>query len=132
MKTVIEIIIPEVPPSFNAVGGKAAGGWKWVKLKKEWENILGMEMLVHRARIPKDATRVGIAADLRFRTNRRRDVVNYRTVLDKVCGDFLQKMRLIPDDTPEFYNFDILTFSHDPASIQRTLLKFTFDSPDRT
>ena len=105
----MEIIVtyPDTPPSFNAVG-HSGNRWKWTRAKKQWQET--METLLLAGAVPRGLRRVEARVELAFPTKRRRDVVNYRTLLEKCIGDALVNGRWLSDDTPEFFHFAGVTF----------------------
>ena len=113
--------IPETPPSFNA--GMVGGGkvpWQYIKTKKAWEGNL-MVMLI-RAKVPRHVGLIVASADMRFKSNRRRDEGNYRVMLEKALGDTLTAGGWLEDDTPDHYRFEALTILEergDPRTVVR-------------
>jgi hypothetical protein len=93
--------LPGTPPSFNKVG-HSGSRWSWTKAKREWDGYFMVALL--EAKVPKKLARVEATAFLYFKTNRRRDAVNYRTLLEKSLGDALQ-LGWLDDDTPEQFSF---------------------------
>ena len=73
------------------------------KAKQDWEGWLQIALLEQR--VPKGLKSVRAAAILRFKQRRRRDALNFATILDKALGDVLQAGGYLPDDTPDFYRF---------------------------
>ncbi len=64
------------------------------------------------ARVPKGVghgRKVRATATLYFKDGRRRDAVNYRTLLEKSLGDALQ-LGWIEDDTPDDFEFGAVRF----------------------
>lgn len=87
----------------------AVRNWRtFARHKKRWEGLLGM--LILKERVPKGASHVKASADMRFRVSRKRDEGNFRMVIEKALGDVLQTMGIIPDDTPEHYEFGHVEF----------------------
>lgn len=100
------LVIDDTPPSMNRVGGRSA--WrKWANAKKEWQNALIFAL--DTIDFPRDLSAVTASAQLRFPTNRRRDSDNYSALLAKALGDALQEGWL-PDDTPEYFQFEPVCF----------------------
>jgi len=93
--------VPGTPPSFNKVGLHS----HWTagrKAKQDWEQRLFIALLEQR--VPKGLNKVTASATIRFKERRRRDELNFSTLLNKALGDVLQR-GWISDDTPEHYRF---------------------------
>jgi hypothetical protein len=124
---VIRIWIPETPPSFNTVGSR--GHWrKYTKVKKEWQEMIGILLLAewahqHGTHHGKMITPVRVTATMRFPQKRSRDEGNFRVMLEKATGDALVAGKWIPDDTPEFYTFGTVTFNP-RRGLSKTTLTF--------
>jgi len=104
---VYEITLPGTPPSFNDVG-HTGNRWNWSRAKRLWDGYFTVALL--EAKVPKGKLSfVSASATLFFTTNRKRDVGNYRTILEKCCGDALQ-LGWLDDDDPEHYEFGAVTF----------------------
>lgn len=119
--TVIELELPLVPPSLNAVGsrGNAVGAWRrWQDEKAKWELVLAAKL----GWSPAPAWRLArCSAHLRFPTRRRRDEGNFRVLLEKALGDALVKRLWLPDDDHQRYRFERVHF--DPLTgPERTLV----------
>lgn len=97
----------ETPPSFNAVG-HTGNRWAWTKAKKDWQKTF--EDLLLAAAVPRGQTKIDAHAVLTFKTKRRRDAVNYRTLLEKCLGDALVNGRWLADDTPAEFSFGAIEF----------------------
>jgi hypothetical protein len=111
------LALPDTPPSFNAVG-HSGSRWKWTRAKRDWQR--NFETLLRVERVPRELPKVTAAAVLRFPTAVRRDVVNYRTILEKCLGDALVNGGWLEDDTPEFFAFGSIEFAKGPK--QTTLI----------
>jgi hypothetical protein len=98
---------PDTPPSFNAVG-HSGSRWAWTKAKKDWQKTF--EDLLLAAAVPRGQIKIEARAVLTFTTARRRDAVNYRTVLEKCLGDALVNGRWLADDTPAEFSFGEIEF----------------------
>jgi hypothetical protein len=128
----IDVFLNQTPPSLNAAGTGtgAASGWKFRRAKVDWENDIGLLLVSARRRMPQpwpvDFLRV--EATLRFPTRRRRDEGNYRALLEKAGGDAAQKVRMLDDDTPEFFEFGAVRFDPDPGP-HRTTFHLTIGRP---
>jgi hypothetical protein len=57
------------------------------------------------AGVPRRLKHVEASATLRFKQRRRRDELNFATILNKALGDVLQSAGYLPDDTPDLYRF---------------------------
>lgn len=101
MPDVYEIKLPGTPPSFNQVG-HTGNRWDWTKAKRKWDGYCMVALL--EAKVPKGLAKVSATATLYFPTRRKRDVVNYRTLLEKSLGDALQ-LGWLPDDDPTCFSF---------------------------
>lgn len=96
-----DIVLPGTPPSFNKVG-HSGNRWAWTKAKREWDGYCMVALLA--AKVPKKLARVSATATLYFSSRRKRDVVNYRTLLEKSLGDALQ-LGWLDDDDPDHFSF---------------------------
>jgi hypothetical protein len=105
------------PPSFNQIGFRSHWA-KGQRVKKEWQDIIWALLLA--AKVPRPLATCTVTASLRFPTRHRRDEGNYRTILEKACGDALQLGWLL-DDTPDFYSFGALTFEPERGRHRTTL-----------
>lgn len=105
----MEVVVayPDTPPSFNVVG-HSGSRWSWTRAKKQWQQT--METLLLAGAVPRGLSRVEASVELSFPDARRRDVVNYRTLLEKCLGDALVNGRWLEDDTPKFFHFAGVTF----------------------
>lgn len=101
------LILPGTPPSFNKVG-HSGNRWAWTKAKAQWDGYCTLALI--EAKVPKNLLTVGAAAVLFFKDNRKRDAVNYRTLLEKSLGDALQ-LGWLDDDDPEHFAFGEIGFS---------------------
>lgn len=118
----IRLEFDQTPPSLNRVG--ASGGWRqWERHKKAWQDNIGFALLA--AVQPKRRLLTPVVADalLYFPQMRRRDEGNYRSILEKACGDALVAGFWIPDDTPDCFRFRSVTFAKKPRPM--TLLELT-------
>lgn len=94
--------IPGVPPSFNAVGLHS----HWTagrKAKQDWQQWLSIALMEQR--VARGLKSVSATATLRFKQRRRRDEINFATVLNKALGDALVEGGWLEDDTPDLYRF---------------------------
>ncbi len=99
---VYEIKLPGTPPSFNKVG-HTGNRWAWTNAKRQWDGYCMVALL--EAKVPKHlGGKVKATAHLFFDSRRKRDAVNYRTLLEKSLGDALQ-LGWIEDDDPEHFHF---------------------------
>jgi hypothetical protein len=98
--------LPGTPPSFNAVG-HSGNRWTWTKAKKDWDGYCMFALL--ESKVPKKLAKVDATATLFFRDKRKRDAVNYRTLLEKSLGDALQ-LGWLDDDDPEHFSFGAVRF----------------------
>lgn len=105
--------IPSVPKSLNQVS-KAAHWSVFQNEKKRLEGEMFIAML--EAKVPKPLVRVHAEAVLNFKTHRRRDEGNYRSILEKALGDTLQ-LQWLPDDTPEHFTFGAVQFEKIAGSV---------------
>lgn len=118
--------LPGTPPSFNAVGLHS----HWTKGRKEkqrWQEMI--ETLLMAERAPRGMASAQASAEMFFKERRRRDEGNFRTILEKACGDALVNGGWIPDDTPEFYRFGSVGLNAPCVGQPRTLLTVTFRPP---
>lgn len=106
---------PATPPSFNQVG-HSGSRWAWTKAKKEWQETF--ELLLMSTGFPRDWQRIEVAVELRFPDRRRRDVVNFRTLIEKCLGDALVNGRWLPDDTPDHFEITSFRFAPEPGPAQ--------------
>jgi hypothetical protein len=97
----------DTPPSFNSVG-HSGNRWTWTKAEKKWKEIV--EGLMLSTGFPRDWDHIAVRVRLTFPTKQRRDVVNYRTLLEKATGDALVNGKWIPDDIPEHFVFEDVRF----------------------
>ena len=109
---------PDTPPSFNAIG-HSGSRWKWTRAKKDWQE--NMEVLLMAGKVPRGLRKVTARAVLSFPTKRRRDTVNYRTILEKCLGDALVNGRWLEDDTPNEFVFIGVTFAEGPKQTKLIL-----------
>lgn len=94
--------IPGTPPSFNAVGLHS----HWTvgrKAKRDWQQWLSIALVEQR--VPRALKQVRATATLRFKQRRRRDEINFATILNKALGDALVTGGWLEDDVPELYSF---------------------------
>jgi hypothetical protein len=101
----------DTPPSFNAVG-HSGSRWSWTKAKKTWQKT--MEDLLQVEAVPRRLGRIEARAVLTFTSRRRRDAVNYRTLLEKALGDALVNGGWLEDDTGAEFSFGSVTFEVGP------------------
>lgn len=95
------------PVSFNA-GNHRASQWKFAKEKREWQQRF--TTLLIAAGTPRCCRSMSATAVLTFPFQRRRDELNFRTVLDKSLGDALVAGLWIPDDTTDYFRFGEINF----------------------
>lgn len=103
----LSFVYDDTPPSFNKVG-HSGNRWSWTKAEKEWRGIF--ETLLMATGFPRDWEQITAVVRLRFPSKRRRDEVNYRTLLEKALGDALVNGGWLPDDTPEHFTFERVHF----------------------
>lgn len=103
----LSVVYEDTPPSFNRVG-HTGNRWSWTKAEKQWRETV--EMLLMQTGFPREWDFITVNVRLRFKEKRGRDVVNYRTLLEKAIGDALVNGRWIPDDTPEHFEFERVHF----------------------
>jgi hypothetical protein len=97
------------PPSLNRIGSR--GSWRvWHREKKELQDMIGLLLLREVSPKRKLGTPVIMDATLWFPQQRNRDEGNYRSLLEKSAGDALVSGGWIPDDTPEGFRFQKITF----------------------
>lgn len=108
----------DTPPSFNEVG-HTGNRWAWTKAEKQWRTTF--ETLLMSTGFPRNWDKITATVRLRFPTKRRRDEVNYRTLLEKALGDALVNGRWIPDDTPEHFLFVHVHFEQQTGSALTTI-----------
>lgn len=111
-------VYDDTPPSFNEVG-HTGNRWAWTKAEKEWKGIF--ETLLMATGFPRDWEQITAVVRLRFPTKRRRDEVNYRTLLEKALGDALVNGRWLPDDTPEHFTFERVHFEQQTGKALTTI-----------
>ena len=118
---------PATPPSFNKVG-HSGSRWAWTKQKKAWQGTF--ETLLLAQAVPRGLAMVRARGVLVFATRRRRDAVNYRTLLEKCLGDALvgdpavwPEGRWLPDDTPDRFTFEKVDFQVGAAPETRLILE---------
>ncbi len=105
--TLHRLTLDGCPKSMNRVGGHSA--WrKWANAKREWQDrlVAGLDAID----FPRDLAAVTASAQLRFPVRRRRDSDNYSALLGKSLGDALQAGGFLPDDTPEYFQFEPVCF----------------------
>lgn len=109
-----------LPKSFNQIG--ASGNWRaWQSAKKDWEGR--MVKLIDDAELPRFSGMFAkTTAILTVPTRRRRDAGNFGVVLEKALGDALQLAGVIEDDTPDFWSWTSVTFTHSPGVRATTLV----------
>jgi hypothetical protein len=107
----------DTPPSFNEVG-HSGNRWNWTRAEKSWRETI--ETLMLSTGFPRDWDHIAVVVRLTFPTKRRRDVVNYRTLLEKATGDALVNGRWIPDDTPEHFFFERIHFEQQTGEPKTT------------
>jgi hypothetical protein len=115
--TIAVLVHADTPPSLNRMGTRGSH-WATSRAKKQWQQNLGMLLLVNR--IPRNLQHVTASAVLRFPTRRRRDEDNHSWLLAKALGDALVNGWL-PDDTPEHFRFAGLTFDPEPGPRRTTI-----------
>ena len=110
------ITIPQTPPSLNRIGARG-NPRMFHRRKKGWQQLLEGELMygVVSDAMPARIERVTVTGRLEFRLNRRRDTLNFQTLIDKALGDALVgDPRVWPDghwladDTPDRYRFERL------------------------
>jgi hypothetical protein len=109
----------DTPPSFNAVG-HSGNRWAWTKAKKTWQKT--MEDLLQVAGVPRGLGKVEARAVLTFTRRGRRDVVNFRTLLEKCLGDALVNGGWLDDDTPDEFSFGAIAFEVGPQKKTELIL----------
>lgn len=115
------LLLFETPPSFNAVG-HTGNRWAWTKVKKQWQESI--EIVLMQAQLPRENfTFIQAEAQLTFTTNRRRDEGNYRVLLEKCLGDALVNGRWLPDDIPEHFLFDRISFAKGMQAMTEIVLR---------
>jgi len=107
------------PKSLNRVA-KAKHWAVFQREKKTWEGNIFIALL--EAKVPKPLASVYAEASLQFKTARRRDEGNYRSVLEKALGDALQ-LQWLDDDTPDQFRFGPLHFDDAPGNETLIFLK---------
>lgn len=115
-----ELSLPDVPPSLNQVGSRGKSHWAFTTAKKKWEGMFFIALL--EVKVPKGLLTVDAEAVLTFPSKRRRDEGNFRMLLEKALGDILTTGGWIPDDIPEHYAFNGLSFSEETGP-KHTLIK---------
>lgn len=109
--------LPGSPPSMNEIG--LYSHWaRGRKVKREWQAMI--ETMLMKEQVPRGLQSVAASAVINFKQRRRRDLGNFRTILEKVTGDALVTARRIPDDTPSYYRFgsiELLAPSEVPSTI---------------
>lgn len=106
MEGIARITILKTPPSLNQVGSRGQGIVYW-KHKKGWQRMLEGELTFGTASdvLPQRVDRVTVTGRMEFKTNRRRDEGNFRSVVEKALGDALTNGGRLDDDTGERYQF---------------------------
>lgn len=118
----IRLEFNSTPPSLNRTG--ASGHWRqWKRHKDAWQQMIGLEMMSAVSPRRKLTTPVVVDALLSFPVRRKRDEGNYRSLLEKACGDALVDGGWIPDDEPQFFRFRTVMFDKRPRP--ETLLEIT-------
>lgn len=109
-----------IPKSFNVVG--ASGNWRvWQTAKKTWEARI--VQLIRESGMPVGQDVFAkTTAILTVPTRRRRDAGNFGVILEKALGDALQVAGVIPDDTPEYWSWTSVTFTHTPREKATTFV----------
>jgi hypothetical protein len=116
--------IPGTPKSFNAVG--LHSHWSVGRnLKQKWQSNIETALMV--AAVPRGLGSVLVSGRLEFPQRRRRDEGNFRTILEKACGDALVNGGWLEDDTPELYRFGGLELAA-PFPRARTLLTIAWST----
>lgn len=96
------LAIPGTPKSFNQVG--LHSHWTVGRAeKRRWEGFLGIALMEQG--VPRKLKHVEARATLRFKQRRRRDLGNFRPLLEKALGDVLVSGDWLPDDTADLYRF---------------------------
>lgn len=116
---IYEVKLPETPPSFNKVG-HTGNRWAWTKMKKAWQEDIEWGLIA--CGVPRNREFAEVTAVLRFSTKRRRDAGNYRTLLEKVTGDALVSVGVIPDDVPDHFEFGKLIFDKETGPAETRLI----------
>lgn len=115
-----------LPDSFNKIG--ASGNWRaWQAKKKQWEARL-VDMLCAQAVPQHTGMFARTTAILTVPDKRRRDAGNFGVVLEKALGDALQRAGVIEDDTPEYWSWTSVTFSHEPR-VKATTIVLSLTDP---
>lgn len=108
-----------VPPSYNRT--RYSRSWQQTRrLHSPFRDALTFALRGARD-LPRPAVRIVASAELTFATRRRRDEGNYRTPIEKLLGDVLVDLGILPDDTPEHYRVDTVKFSSETGP-DRTVL----------
>lgn len=109
-----------LPRSFNRVGGTSS--WRvWQTHKKAWEDR--MVSAIVDAGIPAHTGLFAkCTAELTVPVRRRRDAGNFGVLLEKSCGDALQRASVIEDDTPDFWSWTSVSFTHTPGVKATTVI----------
>jgi hypothetical protein len=99
----------DIPPSANRtnpMGGAAAAG-NYAREKSRWEGVITMLFMAHH--IPRNLERVEAEVEFRWPTNHRRDIGNFKGMLEKAMGDGLVKAGWLKDDDTD--RFDVVKFT---------------------
>jgi Holliday junction resolvase RusA-like endonuclease len=116
-----ELQIPDLPPSMNSsASGYRGNHFAAARMKANWEGQIAVALI--QAKVPKGLWAVRVMGELKVPDRRRRDIGNFRMLLEKALGDVLVKLGHIPDDTPEHYAFNELTFEYEKG-VRRTILR---------
>lgn len=116
---IYKLSLPETPPSFNQVG-HSGNRWAWTQAKKYWQQMI--EVALMASGMPRSQTSLHATAVLTFPTRRRRDVGNFRTLLEKCLGDALVNGGWLDDDTPDQFEFGKLIFDPETGPANTTLI----------
>ena len=98
-----KLVIPGIPPSINE--WRNMHHHQEAKLKKEWEDIVGWEVLRQKAKPPKPIRKAVTTYRYYFPTKHRRDPSNYSP---KWLEDGLVKAGVLEDDSFENVNLEIV------------------------
>jgi hypothetical protein len=114
--------LPGTPPSFNKVGLHS----HWTqgrKAKQDWQGMIETMLMVEK--VPRGMSSVAASAELHFKQKRKRDEGNFRTILEKACGDALVRGGWLTDDQPEFYRFGAVEMRA-PYEVANTIIRLDF------
>lgn len=87
----------------------------WRKVRKMNAPLRENLTLMLRSPANKEYAFIEATAELQFKTRHRRDEGNFRTPLEKILGDVLQEVGMIPDDDPGHFRMGAVTFHPNPG-----------------